>query len=93
MPSGVSFPGLAKKIEWRDHADRSEATVQTPSSGVVQLMVVRDRAGWRATAYGWLGVQLFRAGHRSTARGKAKTICLTWWGKMTAADRLPLPAE
>ena len=87
MPRGVSFPDLSKKIIWRDDVNRSEATVHTISSGYVQLVLNRYRGRWRWASYGWLGVLLATGEKTYPERESAKGACLTWWGRMTAADR------
>ena len=88
--SGVAYPDLERKIQWRDGEDLSEADVWSRSSGAVMLVVERKAAGWQWEIFGWLGVQL-TSGH-AQSRENGKKAAVRWWGTMTVADRAGMEA-
>ena len=83
--SGAIYVDLQRKIEWKEEAGRSEATVWTESSGHVSLIVEKTVRGWRWDSYGWLGVRL--GGGEAGTRTAAKRQAVYWWGSLTIADR------
>lgn len=80
----VTFPDLMRTIDWTDEPRQSEACVYTKSSGDVLLEVRRMSAGWRWTAYGWLGVEYGAGDQVCPSREAAKEAAVTWWEKSTA---------
>ena len=88
--SGVAYPDLERKIQWRDDADLSEADVWSRSSGAVMLVVERKGPSWHWQIFGWLGV-LLTSGH-SHSRDEGKKAAVRWWGTMTVADRAGMEA-
>ena len=92
MPRGVSFPDLVNDVEWVDKPSFSETAVYSARSGDIMLVVKRSRWGWFWWVKGWLGVQLLRDERMHGSRCEAKRAVLTWWGRMTVADRAALEA-
>lgn len=80
----VTFPDLMQTIDWTDEPRQSEACVYTKSSGDVLLEVRRMSAGWRWTAYGWLGVEYGAGDQVCPSREAAKEAAAAWWEKSTA---------
>ena len=79
-----TFPDLMQTIGWTDEPRQSEACVYTKSSGDVLLEVRRMSAGWRWTAYGWLGVEYGAGDQVCPSREAAKEAAAAWWEKCTA---------